>query len=106
MDTIMLIGVGIVAVITMLVSAQAFRQFSAFAFPRILAVCVGILCFIALLNSGSGTLSVLLLPYAALGLAIVACLIVVAVGRLWSRERPKRSERRNSPSNLRLQRRD
>jgi len=59
----------VTALITFLVSLKAFRQFSAFDNP-IISICVGLLTFLAMLQLGQKCLS-LLIPYQALGLALV-----------------------------------
>lgn len=110
MNTLIIVAATIIVVITAIVSAQAFRECSAFRFPGQLACCVAVLCYIGLTQAGSGLISGIMIPYAALGISIVAVLIVLAVAKAWSRrERTKSgatSLRRPSQSSTRSHGRD
>lgn len=80
-DTLRLLGAGSIGLITAVASIQALRH-STLGCPGLIGSCVGALAFIGLLRMGDGLLTLVLIPYVALGLALAFLLLAKWV-RVW-----------------------
>lgn len=72
MNLLLLPIAGAASVLTYAVAFQALKNFSAFESPRLIALCIALLSGLGLLSLSNGLITLILIPYAALGLALLS----------------------------------
>ena len=73
-----LVVAGIAAILTFFVCGRALTDHSTLRPPWVIAFCVAILVFLSLYKLSEQWMNVILLPYAALGLAVLVMFVLLA----------------------------
>lgn len=75
-DILVIAVASFAAYLVYMVAERAFRNFGGFNSPKLIAGIVAILTLLAIVDLGKGVVMLLLIPYAALGITLVAlCLL-------------------------------
>lgn len=89
-SSLQIVIVAVIGLVTYLVASRALAEQSAFGYPRLIAAAVSLLGCVGLLRMGDGLLQAILLPAAALLVAVCLMLAVFAVQRIRGNRLPRR----------------
>ena len=79
-ETIVLVSIFVILLVVIFKPIKS--AFNLDTFPScVLSVCVSVLCIIGMSRSLKGSLGIILLPYAALGIAILLILLFLFIGK-------------------------
>lgn len=76
MNLLILPIAGAATILTYAVSQQVLKTFTAFGPPRLIAAVVALLSGLNLLSLGDGVVTLILIPYAALGLSLLVLVLL------------------------------
>jgi hypothetical protein len=93
MDWIHIVVAGTAAILTLIFGGQALSQQSTMKFPWLIALCVAGLVFVSLYNLNDAWMKVILLPYAALGIAMLG-FILLSAWQKWGKRRNREDDDR------------
>lgn len=84
--SLLLLPIAVAAtILTYTVSYRVLQKFTALEPPRLIAAVVALLSGLSLLSLGDGVVTLILIPYAALGLSMLVLLLLRWLMRSWAR---------------------